>query len=169
MHGSDSTWTPHVLFFYCCSFCFEADRELYLHRQMEKGVVKLLKEKMLVVPGLIRMNSAAWGEMMYSYIWAFCFARWFWAGTVKLLWPHLLQNSSSNKNVSNEDKKAPLWMNKPQLLCYVDIISCSGCDLWTNREQGHVLKKCQLGLVLIKHPVQTDNNLNFWASRGNWL
>lgn len=33
--------------------------------------MKLLKEKMLVVPGLIRMNSAAGGEMMYSYIWVF--------------------------------------------------------------------------------------------------
>lgn len=39
--------------------------ELYLHRQMEKTIVELLKVKM---PGLIRLNSAARGKMMYSYI-----------------------------------------------------------------------------------------------------
>ena len=35
---------------------------------MEKAVVKLLKVKMLVMPGLIKLNSAASGERMYSYI-----------------------------------------------------------------------------------------------------
>lgn len=44
---------------------------------MEKTVVELLKVKMLVVPGLIRLNFAAlggrgWG-MMNSYVWLlFC-------------------------------------------------------------------------------------------------
>lgn len=38
--------------------CFQADGELYLHRQMEKSIVELLKVKM---PGLIRLNFAAGG------------------------------------------------------------------------------------------------------------
>lgn len=50
--------TKHIFVCSSCSLCFQAYEELYLLRQMEKAVVKLLKVKM---PGLIRLSSAAVG------------------------------------------------------------------------------------------------------------
>lgn len=49
------------------SLCFHAGGDLYLHRQMEKTVAKLLKVKMLAVPALISLNSAARGEAMLVF------------------------------------------------------------------------------------------------------
>lgn len=63
----------------CCGLCFQADGELYLHRQMEKTIVKLLKVKM---PDLIRLNSAARGGNDVQLHFGFCFAHWCQAGTV---------------------------------------------------------------------------------------
>ena len=144
-------------------------------------------------------GGGKWSAATFS----FCFARWCQAGTVLEIPPPPLPSWPPRRRFSyiswkfkkkNKKNKEPLWssvVNKLHHVCCaprVDIMSCSGSDLTTERGTRTQVKKkkkitkktqkkqnkikCQQSLVLIKHPAPTDSALDGGAARGgtgcNW-
>lgn len=144
---------------------------------MEKAAVEFLKVKMLVVPGLIRLNSAARREMMYSYICLFCFffflfffAHWHQAG--KFLETPLTSLTADFKyrpqsvKLKKQPSKALLWTCVAQfswhcvcLTPHADIMRCSGFDLTTKRGTGMYVwgKKNQMSAELSSDQTSCSN------------
>lgn len=130
---------------------------------MEKAVVKLLQVKMLVVPGLIRMNPAARGEMMCSLVWVFGLL-----GGVrqelgwKLPWPPQLQISCT----SHQNYRCTCFCWRPRAEVLVVTWKQKGRGAMTYvGAYGQKKNICQQSLVLVKHAVQTDSKV---ASRAAW-